>query len=81
MKNVIDAIKAVEGVKSVNLHDASGRHYINLKGNGGSYRGEVTSKLYLDADGKLVFECGKGSRSSAYDEQRHAVEDAIAATI
>lgn len=79
MQNIINAIKSVEGVKSINLHEATNRYYINLRGNGGSFRGEQTSKLYLTSEGKLVFECGKGTRSGAYDDQRHAVEAAIAA--
>ncbi len=77
MQTILNTIKATEGVKSINLHEATGRHYINLRGNGGSYAGEKSSKLYLTAEGKLVFECGKGTRSGAYDDQRHAVEAAL----
>ncbi len=81
MQTILNTIKATEGVKSVNLHAATGRYYINLRGNGGSFRGERTSKLYLTAEGKLVFECGKGTRSSAYDEQYYAVKAAIASAV
>ena len=78
MQNIINAIKAVDGVTSIRIHEATSRYYINLRGNGGKYRGEQTSKLYVTASGLLVWECGKGTRSGAYDDQRHAVEAAIA---
>lgn len=76
MSNLIETIKMIPGVKSVNMHAATGRTYINLAGNGGSYAGERTSKLYIDQDGKVVLERGKGTTSRAWDEQKNAVLEA-----
>lgn len=77
IQTIIDTVKAVSGVKSVNLHEASGRYYINLKGNGANFAGERNSKLYITKDGDLVVETGKGTTSYEYLDQRRAVAEAI----
>ena len=79
MDKQIAAIKSVDGVKSVNLHKSSGRIYINLKGNGGNYRGEQTSKVYISTEGEFVIERGKGSVSREWNAQVDAAKAAFEA--
>jgi len=72
----IAAIQAIPGVKSIKLHEPTGRYYINLAGNGGNFAGERNSKVYMTPDGTIIVERGKGTTSRAWDDQKNAVIDA-----
>lgn len=56
------------------------RVYLTIRGNGGSYRGEGSAKIYLDLmSGKLVEQAGKGTTSRAWDDNVKALRAAVAA--
>ena len=76
MTITIDMIRNLPSVQSIN--EWRDRYYINLKGNGGSYRGETTSKVYLNAQGELVVERGKGMVSSVWSDNLDALKAALA---
>ena len=64
-KTIIDQVKELSGVYSLNQW--KDRIYVNLKGNGGNYRGERTAKIYIKDD-QLSVELGKGVCSSEWNE-------------
>lgn len=72
----INEIKALEYVDSAN--EWKDRIYIDLKGNGGNYRGEKTAKIYIK-DGALNVELGKGMTSSEWDQNLKSLRAALAA--
>lgn len=57
------------------------RVYLTIRGNGGNYRGEATSKTYIDLNtGKLVEQMGKGTTSNVWSDNCKALRAAFAAS-
>ena len=72
----IDSIKKIDGV-SVSVWERHGkkRFYVNIDGNGGNYRGERNTKVYIDDTGLHVNE-GSGSTSREFDLRLESVIEA-----
>lgn len=51
------------------------RVYINVKGNGGDYRGERNTKVWLDRDGQLHIERGRGTTSRDFDANLQTLDE------
>lgn len=71
-KSVVEKIKELSGVSSVSQWND--RYYVNLRGNGGNFKGERTSKVWFKEGGELNVELGKGLCSSEWHEQLEQVK-------
>lgn len=67
----LEQIKALPMVESANVWQD--RIYINVRGNGGNYRGERTAKIFI-RDGSLTVQLGKGTCSSVWAENVEALK-------
>lgn len=74
-KNIVSEIEAL-GFASINQW--RDRYYINLRGNGGNYRGERSAKIWFKEGGQLNVEMGKGVCSSEWHEQLEKIESIFA---
>ena len=54
----VEQVKELSCVSSVSQW--RDRYYINLRGNGGNFRGERSSKIWFKEGGELTVELGKG---------------------
>ena len=71
----INEIRDLEMVASAN--EWKDRVYINLKGNGGNFAGERSSKIWVK-NGKLNVEIGKGICSSEWNASLKALKAVFA---
>lgn len=71
----IDEIRALAIVESANQW--KDRIYINVKGNGGNYRGEASAKVFL-LNGQLNVQLGRGSTSREFDANLEALKAVFA---
>lgn len=71
-KSIIEQIKELSGVSSVSQW--KDRYYINLRGNGGRFKGESTAKVWFKEGSSLNVELGKGLCSSEWHEQLEQVK-------
>lgn len=71
----IAEIRALEMVEFAS--EWKDRIYINVKGNGGSYRGEASAKVFL-LNGQLNAQLGKGSTSREFDANLEALKAVFA---
>ena len=77
-KSLVEQIKELSGVSGVSQW--KDRYYINLRGNGGSFKGESTAKVWFKDGGELNVELGKGLCSSEWHEQLEQVKSVFAIT-
>ena len=76
------AIKILEQLDGVTINGWGDRVYVNLRAAQKRFRGDQSNKLWLDADGTLHLDEGKGTTSNGFDDARNALIDtAIAAGI
>lgn len=78
-KLTITDIRNLAGVKSAS--EWRDRIYVNITGNGGNYLGERTSKVWIDAQGTLHVDLGKGMTSREWDANLRSFRAAYAAAI
>lgn len=71
-KSAVEQIKELSGVSSVSQW--RDRYYINLRGNGGNFKGERTAKVWFKGGGELNVELGKGLCSSEWHDQLEQVK-------
>lgn len=74
--NAVEKAKALDVVASVNFHQPSGRHYVNLRGQDKGFAGDRNTKVYIKND-KLVVEEGKGTTSRGFWECLKALKAAL----
>jgi len=71
-KSIVEKIKELSGVSGVSQW--KDRYYINLRGNGGNFKGERNAKVWFKDGGELNVELGKGLCSSEWHEQLEQVK-------
>jgi hypothetical protein len=77
----VAVVKSAAGVRSVSHWTGTtgpGRWYADLKTEG-SFRGDSTSKLFIDSQGRVVEKVGAGKRSGAFRDAVDAVKSACEA--
>ena len=75
-KTATEINKAIQGLGTA--REWNDRIYINPRGNGGNFRGEQTTKVYVAPTGEIVVARGKGRTSSEYDANLRAILARIA---
>lgn len=74
-KSLVEKIKELSGVSGVSsVSQWKDRYYINLRGNGGNFKGERTAKVWFKDGSCLNVELGKGLCSSEWHEQLEQVK-------
>lgn len=72
---------AIADIRALSMVDSAkewkDRIYINVKGNGGNYRGEASAKVFL-VNGQLNVHLGKGSTSREFDANLEALNAVFA---
>lgn len=73
-KITIQQIRQLPGAASAS--EWKDRIYINVRGNGGNFAGERNSKIWIDKDGGLHIDFGKGTTSREWIESLKSFEAA-----
>jgi hypothetical protein len=66
----LEQIRSLPGVARVNAWND--RIYINIRGNGGNFAGERSTKVWISATGDLTIERGRGTITREFDANLQA---------
>ena len=77
MRSQEEIKKIVEESGIATANEWKDRLYINVRGDGGNYRGEKTYKLWIDDDGGMHEQDGKGTTSREFDANLAKIKEMI----